>query len=216
MFVKICGITDPADAVVAVDAGADAVGMIFAPSRRLVDADQATAIVDAVAGRALCVGVFRGHLLREVLDTVDATGIDAVQLHDAEPSLSHAVHAEVPILISAFAAGSPDLADVERHGADVVMLDAPVPGGGIPFDWSLVGDLAQRTRLLLAGGLRPETVAEAIATVRPWGVDVASGVEASPGRKDHDAVRAFVTAARAADPAGSSPHPPLPHPRIPR
>ena len=124
----------------------------------------------------------------------------------------------MPVLFRAMAAGDPQLSEIDDHGADVVLVDAPTPGGGIPFDWSLVGDLTTRHRVLLAGGLRPETVAEAIAAVRPWGVDVASGVETSPGRKDHDAMRRFVTAARAAEPAGSSSHRPLvidPHDRNP-
>jgi phosphoribosylanthranilate isomerase len=78
------------------------------------------------------------------------------------------------------------------------MLDAAEPGGGIPFDWDLVGDLASRHRILLAGGLRPDNVAEAIRRVQPWGVDVASGVERAPGQKDARAIARFVTAARSA------------------
>lgn len=209
VFVKICGITSPADAEVAVDAGADAIGMIFAPSRRQVDVDEAREIASVVPDHVLTVGVFRDHLVREVLEVVEAVGLRAAQLHGSEtPQTSRAVHAAVPVLIRALAAGDPQLGDIEAHGADVVLLDAPVPGGGVPFDWTLVGDLTRRHRVLLAGGLRPDNVAEAVRTVRPWGVDVASGVEASFGRKDHDAVRAFVANAKAADDQ-PSPHPPL-------
>lgn len=210
VFVKICAITNAADAAVAVDAGADAIGVIFAPSRRQVTVDEARAIVADVPDHVLTVGVFRDHLAREVIEVVDAVGLRAVQLHGAEtPDTSHAVHARVPVLIRAMAAGDPQLDEIDRHGADVLHLDAPTPGGGVPFDWSLVGDLTRRHRVLLAGGLRPDTVADAIRIVRPWGVDVASGVEASFGRKDHDAVRAFVANAKAADPEGPAPHPPL-------
>jgi len=205
VFVKICGITTPGDAEVAVEAGADAVGLIFAPSRRQVDVDEARVIAASVPDDVLVVGVFRGHLLREVLEVVEAVGLRAVQLHDTDPVFSRQVHAEVPVLIRAMAVGSPDLATVDEHGADVVLLDSPTPGSGVAFDWSLVGDLTRRHRVLLAGGLRPDTVAEAIAQVLPWGVDVASGVEAAPGRKDADAVRAFVAAAKAAAGTGCGP-----------
>ena len=95
------------------------------------------------------------------------------------------------------------------------MLDAPVPGGGVPFDWHLVGDLTVRHRVLLAGGLRPENVVEAIEIVRPWGVDVASGVEGDNGRKDHDAIRRFVDAARSTTNSPRPEHPPLPSVRNP-
>jgi len=210
VFVKICGITSPADAQVAVEAGADAVGLIFAASRRQVDVDEARVIVASVPDDVLVVGVFRDHLVREVLEVVDAVGLRAVQLHGSDPASTRRVHEHVPVLIRAMAAGSPELVEVDDHGADVVMLDGPTPGSGVAFDWSLVGDLTRRHRVLLAGGLRPDTVADAIATVLPWGVDVASGVEASPGRKDPDAVRAFVAAARAAAGTGCGPTlPPL-------
>ncbi len=85
---------------------------------------------------------------------------------------------------------------VDEHAADIVMLDAPTPGGGVAFDWDLVDDLVTRHKVLLAGGLRPDNVAEAIRRVRPWGVDVATGVEASGGRKDPDALVLLVTNAR--------------------
>jgi phosphoribosylanthranilate isomerase len=210
VFVKICGTTSAADAAVAVEAGADAIGLIFAPSRRQVTVEEAIDIVAAVPGHVLTVGVFRDHLAREVLEIVERVGLRAAQLHGSEtPATSAEVHARVPVLIRGMAAGDPQLDEVDRHGADVLLLDAPTPGGGIPFDWSLVGDLTRRHRVLLAGGLRPDTVADAIRAVRPWGVDVASGVEASSGTKDPDAVRAFVAAAKGADTSDAAPHPPL-------
>lgn len=210
MFVKICGITDAADAVAAVEAGADAIGVIFAPSRRQVTVEEARAIAAEVPPGVLTIGVFRDHLVREVLDIAREVGLDGAQLHDpVTPATSHAVHAEVPVLIRALTVEDPELTTIDDHGADAVHLDAPVPGGGVPFDWSLVGDLTTRHRIVLAGGLRPDTVARAIDVVRPWGVDVASGVETSPGRKDHDAVRRFVAEARRAFAATPSPHPPL-------
>ena len=210
VFVKICGITTAADALAAVEAGADAVGLNFVPSsRRRVDVEVARAIAAEVPDHVLVVGVFRDHLAGEVLDIAGAVGLSAAQLHGSEtPRTSQAVHAEVPLLIRAIAADDPQLATIDDHGADVVLLDAPVPGSGEVFDWSLVGDLTRRHRVLLAGGLRPDNVAHAVEAVGPWGVDVASGVEDPAGGKDHDAIRRFVAEARAA--AGPTDHhPPL-------
>ena len=210
MFVKICGITNAADAVAAVEAGADAIGLIFAPSRRHVTVAEARAVVAEIPDGVLAVGVFRGHLAHEMIDIAGEVGLDAAQIPDpVTPETSHAVHAEVPVLIRALSVEDPDLATIDDHGADAVHLDAPIPGGGVPFDWSLVGDLTGRHRIILAGGLRPDTVAGAVATVGPWGVDVASGVESGPGRKDHDALRRFVAEARQAFAAAPSSHPPL-------
>lgn len=210
VFVKICGITSVEDARAAVSAGADAVGMILAPSPRQVDVATATRIADSVRGEALVVGVFRDHLAAEVIDTAAEIGLDAVQLHGHETTLtSRTVHAAVPILIRACSIEDPSSTDLAGHGADVVMLDSPLPGSGQPFDWTLVGDLTRRFRILLAGGLRPGNVAEAIRIVRPWGVDVGSGVESEPGRKDHDKISAFVAEARAAFAAHPTSSPPL-------
>ena len=209
VFVKICGITTPDDAIAAIDAGADAIGLVFAPSRRQVDADGARAVVDAVGDAGLVVGVFRDHLASEVLELAALTGIGAVQLHGAETvATSERVHQAVPILFRAMDAADPQLTSIADHRADAVLLDAPVPGAGVPFDWRLVGDLIVRHRVILAGGLRPDNVAEAVSIVRPWGVDVSSGVEAGPGRKDLAAVRDFVEAARSV-PVDGAPHPPF-------
>lgn len=211
MFVKICATTDVDDAELAVDAGADAIGMMFAPSRRQVDVGTARRIVEAVRGRILTVGVFRDHLADEVIEIVADVGLDAAQLHGAEtPATSQRVRRETPLVFRAMAAGDPQLVAIDDHRADVVLLDAPTPGGGVPFDWTLVGDLVARHRILLAGGLRPDNVAAAITAVRPWGVDVATGTEASFGRKDPDAVRRFVSEAKAAGEALPDVHPPLP------
>ncbi|MDZ7673602.1 MAG: phosphoribosylanthranilate isomerase [Acidimicrobiales bacterium] len=210
MFVKICAVTSPADAELAAEAGADAIGMILAPSRRQVGVGQARAIVAAVPPSVLTVGVFRDHSAREVIETVEAVGLRAVQLHGAEPpAISRQVHATVPVVIRAMAVDDPQLPAVDEHAADVVLVDAPVPGGGEVFDWTLLGDLTARHRILLAGGLHPGNVADAIAAVGPWGVDVASGTEASFGKKDPSAVRRFVAEARAAAADLDDPHPPL-------
>lgn len=210
MFVKICAVTEPADAALAAEFGADAIGMIFAPSPRRVDVDQAREIAAAVPEHVLTVGVFRDHLASEVIEIAAGAGLDGAQLHGSEtPSTSVEVGRHLRFVIRAMAAGDPQLVDIDDHRADVVHLDAPTPGGGVPFDWSLVGDLGARHRLLLAGGLRPDNVAEAIATVKPWGVDGATGTEASFGKKDPDLLRRFITDAKTAGAALPAVHPPL-------
>jgi len=200
VFVKVCGITCVADAVAAVAAGVDAVGLNFvSSSRRCVDEATARAILAVVPDDVMTVGVFRDHAADDVIRIGRTLGLDAAQLHgDEAPECTAAVAAAGTIVIKVVAAGSEAMRAAEQHAADIVMLDGPVPGGGVPFDWDLVGDLATNHRVLLAGGLRPDNVAATIRRVRPWGVDVASGVEAAPGRKDADAMTRFVAAARSA------------------
>ena len=200
MFVKICGITRPADAIAAVDAGADAIGLNFVPtSRRCIDVEVARAILAVVPDHVMTVGIFRDHLADEVLEITGALGLDAAQLHGDEPAeVTAVVAAGVETVIKVAAAGSPSVRSIDEHAADIVLLDAPIPGGGVPFEWGIVGDLVTKHKIVLAGGLRPDNVAEAVRRVRPWGVDVASGVEAEPTQKDPNAIARFVAAARAA------------------
>lgn len=200
---KICGITHPDDAVAAVAAGADAVGLNFVPtSRRCIDLVTARAIVATVPTHVMTVGVFRNHTVDEVLEVTTALGLRAAQLHgDESPEVTAAVASGVETVIKVLVADHPAIrSEVGEHPADIVMLDAATPGGGIPFDWDLVGDLVGDHRILLAGGLGPDNVAEAVRRVRPWGVDVATGVETTSGRKDADAMARFVTRAHAATP----------------
>ncbi len=200
MFVKICGITRPADAIAAVDAGADAIGLNFVPaSRRCIDVEVARAILAVVPDRVMTVGIFREHPANEVLEITGALGLEAAQLHgDDPPEVTAAVATGVETVIKAVAADSLSVRAIDEHAADIVMLDAPIPGGGVPFEWGIVGDLVTKHKILLAGGLGPDNVAEAVRRVRPWGVDVASGVEAEPAEKDPDAIARFVAEARAA------------------
>lgn len=195
---KVCGITRSDDAVAAVEAGADAIGLNFvSASVRHVDVAAAQAILDVVPDQVMRVGVFRGHPADEILEITSALGLDAAQLHgDEPPEFTSRVASGVATLIKAVSATSPSVHTLDEHAADIVMLDAAEPGGGVPFDWSLVGDLVERHRILLAGGLRPDNVAEAIRQVRPWGVDVASGVESTPGTKGRVAMADFITGAR--------------------
>jgi phosphoribosylanthranilate isomerase len=203
MFVKICGITNEEDALLAVALGADALGFVFAPSSRQVSASIVYDITRRLPREILTVGVFRDEHPERVVDLIDAAGVKAAQLHGREtPDTSQFVHSKVRYLIKAFAAGSPALEFVEDHGADMVLIDSPNPGSGEMFDWSLTEDVPQDLKILLAGGLDPENVGLAISRVRPWGVDVSTGVERSPGQKDASKLRAFIANARAAAPAG--------------
>jgi phosphoribosylanthranilate isomerase len=102
----------------------------------------------------------------------------------------------IPFLVQVFTADDPRLARLDEYPIDAVLLDSPTPGSGETFDWSRITDLPQRRRVILAGGLNPANVAEAVERVRPWGVDVVSGVEASAGRKDPEALAAFMVSSR--------------------
>ncbi len=200
MFVKICGTTSEEDALLAVAMGADAVGFVFAPSPRQIAPAVAADIVKRLPREVLTVGVFRDESPSRVVEIVNTAGLRAAQLHGHETAeQAQYVRERVPLLIQAFPAGDPAVARVLQYKADALLLDAATPGSGEVFDWSMA-EVPDGIRLILAGGLTPANVASAIAAIHPWGVDVVSGVEASPGRKDPVKVRAFVAAAKAAAP----------------
>ena len=199
MFVKICGITNEDDALLAVAMGADAVGFVFAPSPRQVHPERVRDIVRRLPHDVLTVGVFRNERPERVVEVVNRTGLRGAQLHGGElPAEVRAVRERLPFVIQALPAGDARLssAGVGPGAADVVLIDSPEPGSGTVFDWSQAEGAPDGVRLLLAGGLTPGNVEQAIRRVRPWGVDVSSGVEASPGRKDATKVRLFVEAAK--------------------
>lgn len=200
MFVKICGTTSEEDALLAVAMGADAVGFVFAPSSRQVAPGLVRDIVRRLPPEVLTVGVFRDEAPERVVDVVRKTGLRAAQLHGREtPAQTTWIHARVPVVFKAFAADDPGIARALDHGADAVFVDSPVPGSGKVFDWALTAGVPPGVRrLVLAGGLHAENVGAAIDQVHPWGVDVSTGVEAAPGRKDPRLLRAFVAAASAA------------------
>lgn len=200
MWVKICGVTTEEDALYAVAMGADALGFNFVPtSPRSIAPARVADIVKRLPPEVVTLGIFRDEAPERVVQVVHATGLLGAQLHGHEtPEDTQYVRSRVAVVVKAFAAGSPDLGRARRHGADAILLDAATPGSGAVFDWGLAAAVPSGLRLVLAGGLRPENVAEAIARVRPWGVDTASGVESEPGRKDPRRVRAFIQAAKAA------------------
>ena len=214
--VKICGFRSAGPLLAAVDAGADAVGLVFVPSaRRCMTADEARAVLDEAraSGRTLppIVGLFADQPLDEVRQTVETVGLDAVQLCGSE-GVEYASQLGVPVYkVISIDAETPISAQMprimvlqQRHAlaGHRMVLDAQAPGEyggtGRRFDWDLAADFAGAFEMSLAGGLSPENVQEAVERVRPWGVDVSSGVE-TDGEKDPARVRAFVEAVRAVD-----------------
>lgn len=202
MFVKICGVTRVDDALLAAGMGADAVGMIFAASRRRIAVAEARDIVRRLPPEVTPVGVFRNESPERVAETANSLGLRAVQLHGNEsPEDTRWVAARVPIVIRAFAATDPALLEADEYGPVQLLIDSETPGSGEVFDWAVLEGAPQHRPYILAGGLEPGNVAVAVRTVRPWGVDVSTGVESSPGRKDPTKVREFIAAARAAAPS---------------
>jgi phosphoribosylanthranilate isomerase len=199
MHVKVCGVTTIGDAVACVDLGASAIGVNFvASSPRRVDVARAREIARAVRGRAIVVGVVADLGVDDMRALVRDAELDCLQLHgDESPAIL------APLLPHAYkavrVATADDVSRARTYGGEHVLVDAKVDGAlggtGASFDWSLVTELARERKLTLAGGLRPDNVAEAVRVVAPYCVDVASGVERAPGIKDLDLVRAFVAAA---------------------
>ena len=207
--VKICGIRTPETALAAAEAGADLIGLMFAPSKRQIDLPTARRIVDAV--RALpegqlvtIVGVFVDETPERMADIAEQAGLDWVQLSGHEPVEAVAA-LDLPAVKAVRFDGHPSeqswLAEPETCDVLPVLVDAHSPGSfggtGVLGDWAAAGRLAASRPVLLAGGLNPDNVQQAIAAVRPWGVDVSSGVE-TDGVKDPAKIRLFIQAAKRA------------------
>ncbi|MFF3430898.1 phosphoribosylanthranilate isomerase [Streptomyces sp. NPDC002602] len=195
VFIKICGLRTARDVAAAVDAGADAVGFVFAPgSPRTVDVATARELAARVPAGILTVGVFRGQSVEEVGRLTRESGVRSVQLHgDEGPEYYEELRAEGRTLIRATAAA---VAAAGEYGEDLLLIDAPDPGSGKPWNWGSAEFTAPEGRWLLAGGLTPGTVREALATTGAWGVDVSSGVERERGVKSPELIRAFIEAVR--------------------
>lgn len=201
--VKVCGITRPEDAEAADRAGADAVGLIFAPSPRRIDLRQATAIERVLSPWIVRVGVFVDAGLAAMDRAIAAARLDVLQLHGSEtPEFVRKVREEFGLRIvkSVRVGDGLDLVRPDEYEVDAFLFDTYVPGRaggtGKTFDWDLAVPWARRVRLILAGGLTPENVGEAVRRVRPYGVDVASGVEREPGVKDHTKMQRFIANVR--------------------
>ena len=218
--VKICGITRPEDAELAVSLGAWALGFILWPgSKRAADPGVAAGISRPMHRRTEAVGVFVNQPLDEIEGLVDALGLTYVQLHgDEGPAFCAAVGQRTGAkVIKAMRIGhASDLRELERYHTDLHLLDTAIKGSyggtGQTWDWSLLTQRHSKVPFLLSGGLDASNVAEAIAAAHPWGVDTASGTEASPGIKDPEKLEAFFAAAAAASPSpgGDAPERPAP------
>lgn len=201
MFVKICGITRLTDALHAVEQGATALGFVLWPrSPRAVSIDRAAEIIAQLPSHVTKVGVFVNEPVDSIRAIADRAGFTAVQLHGDEPP-AYADVLPLPVIRAVRAA------DIEETCATwpaetMLLVDNVDPvrrgGTGVAVDWSEVAAVTPRRRVVLAGGLSPVNVSEAIRVARPYGVDVSSGVEASPGVKDFDKVARFVASARGA------------------
>ncbi len=202
MFVKICGITTEDDALLAAALGADAVGLVFAASSRRITSGRARDVVRRLPPEILTVGVFRNERKERVTDIANRIGLRAVQLHGQEsPADTRWIAARVPAVIRALSANDPVLQRFEEFGDVQLLIDSPQPGSGTAFDWQSLVAMKIEHPFILAGGLSPGNVRVAIDSVAPWGVDVSSGVEAQPGRKDPVKVRRFIAAAKQLSPS---------------
>ena len=198
MFIKICGITNAQDALDAVESGADALGFVFAESPRKVSVETVREIVNQLPADVLTIGVFRDHVTRQVVDTVREACLVGAQLHGHESAQQIAeVKAEVKWVAKSVVAGSAEASSANNYGTELILVDSANPGTGTGYDLSLLEQLPKTINVILSGGLTVLNVAESIKAVSPWGVDVSSGVEISPGMKDRLKIREFITNARA-------------------
>ena len=194
--IKICGITNFEDAEAAVNAGAHALGFVFyTKSPRYINPEMAAGIIENLGPFVTTVGVFVNETPEAVRDIVLRTGLDAVQLHDFDQSSDFN---EIPgkIILSFRVGENFDLRVLDKYYGNAFLLDTYVPGiaggTGKTFDWEIASQAAKKHTIILAGGLTPQNVEEAILKVNPYAVDVSSGVEAEPGIKDHDLISSFI------------------------
>lgn len=202
VFTKVCGITNVGDARVAADAGADAVGLIFAESPRRVSLDEARKVAIALPDDVVKVGVFVDAGVAEVLEVAREVGLDLAQLHgDESPETVAAIHgAGLSVMKALRVRNAEALAQIECYEAALFLLDAwsarARGGTGERFDWDLAKTLKGRGNIVVSGGLTPANVRDAIEFFEPYGVDASSSLEVAPGRKDDERVRRFVSAAK--------------------
>jgi phosphoribosylanthranilate isomerase len=220
MWIKICGNTNLADAQLAATLGADAVGFVFAPSKRQVTAAEVARITPHLPAHVERVGVFPALPAEGIAQRAQQAGLTAVQLHGGvnlallqqlhklfagQIKIIQTVHWQVDGDSTNAVTVGRQLREIAEQGiTQTVLIDSKIGnaagGTGTPFDWSaaraVLANAGERLHLIVAGGLRPDNVAEAIHGLTPWGVDVASGVEETPGRKSHEKLAAFIEKAR--------------------
>lgn len=200
-IIKVCGIVEPADALAAVQAGATAIGMVFySASPRYARLDQAAMVSAIVSSRALKVGVFVNETPERIRAVADAVRLDVVQLHGDEPPSDIAELQGLRVWKALPVGDNFDPAWMADYDCEAILLDAAAAGvyggSGQTFPWRKAMEAKGKRRIIVAGGLGPDNVAEAIQTAAPWGVDASSRLESSPGRKDREKVEAYVKAAQ--------------------
>jgi len=222
VFVKICGTTSEEDALLAVAMGAEALGFVFAPSPRQMRPQDVADIVKRLPPEILTIGVFKDDLPERIVHIVRSTGLKGAQIHGgftADDAV--AVRRAIFHTFLSFTAGDPRVTEAHQYEPYAVMLDGSRPGTGQVFDWELAEEVPSDLRLIVSGGLTTDNVVDVIRSVHPWGVDVVSGVESSPGRKDPVKLRAFIAKAHAAGKelrdaaAAQAPEPPAEDPGSP-
>ncbi len=202
--IKICGITNPADASNAAEMGAHALGFIFAPSPRQVSPETVASIVRELPAFVQTVGVFVNSAENEVREIMEYTGLDLVQFHGREtPEFCGKFVPRVIKSLSMEKGFDLDLAASYHLVTRAILLDTGGGGTGRTFDWALIPEELDRKKLILAGGLNPENIIQAIRKVRPWAVDTSSGIESTPGRKDFIKMSNFIANVREVDHDGS-------------
>jgi phosphoribosylanthranilate isomerase len=195
--IKICGITNKEDALAAAHLGADALGFIFAPSPRKISAERAREIIKALPPFIKTVGVFVDEDPERVSTIAAMCGLDVLQLHGSE-SIDYCSSFDRRVIKAVRLRSRDDLENLSKYVnvVDALLLDTYVPnklgGTGITFDWKLAVEARRYGRIILAGGLNPENVAAAISMVKPYAVDASSGLEQSPGVKDHEKIAQFI------------------------
>ncbi|WP_042350984.1 phosphoribosylanthranilate isomerase [Bacillus massiliigorillae] len=196
MKVKICGLTDVETAVYAAEVGADAIGFVFAPSRRQISKENAKKIIEELPARVEKVGVFVNEKPAVIEEIAAACGLTMIQLHGEESNGSCQVHA-LPVVKAVGIGKVEDIVQAEQYEVPYLLVDSPkgqkyYGGNGATFDWQLLQSKAlENHRVILAGGLTADNVAKAIATVQPYMVDVSSGVE-TDGKKDFVKIKQFI------------------------
>jgi phosphoribosylanthranilate isomerase len=204
IWIKICGITNAADALAAADAGADALGfMFYRASKRAIEPAVASEIVRSLPPSIAKVGVFVNSTAEFVREAIELSGIDTLQFH-GEETPKFCAQFRFPFMKAFRIRDRASLDECVKFRDCAWLLDSHVEGTqggtGVTFDWDVATEATRLHRkVIIAGGLRPETVADAVRKVCPYGVDVSSGVESAPGRKDHEKIRGFIAAAGSAE-----------------
>ena len=206
MKVKICGITDLTTALAAIDYGADAIGFVFAESKRKITVTKAKEIITHLPKEVLKVGVFVNETKQKIEEIASSVGLTHVQLHgDETPAFSQSL--SLPVIKAISIHDDQSLNAIENHSCEYVLIDGPKGkyrgGNGLAFDWNCISaNQIKNKKVILAGGLHEENVEEAIRLIKPYMVDVSSGVE-TEGKKDLDKIQSFINKAKGSQTGGT-------------